>query len=553
MKKYSIILTAIITCTVIAGCYNPSVEGGPCHEITGQCTGSLVCTVVENRHVCTALGDGTEGSACGTAAPCGPGFSCVLQDNSSVCLTTENRPGGACVPERSTCPEDYPCSFNNGSYTCSPPAIGSEVWNHQSVSVNNENSAINLGNFQITTVHYHDGEWILGGSCGNIFASTNEKIMGDMMWERVYTISSCSSQSVNAIHQSGSTWRAATDAEVGIIRCTGNCTSSSSWPEDPDDTTANDGGANVYSDDSNPESEPDQIADIYSWGDHWVAVTRAMDSDFKIFVYDEADEISIPRNSPRWLPEGFAAGIFTGRDDNAGGLDTLNAVHYGGGYWVAVGGVGEASVVYTSLDSNIKNIWVRTTKTNPNQSDLAANQVQDDVGNAALVDVHYGGTTWVAIGTGSLITGTVANGTFDWNEVSLNIDSTIALKDVHYDDGTWIVVGDGGTILRSTDGKNWASVTNLTITDQNLNAVYYAPGTWVAVGDMGTIITSEDGMVWTTVSSDAKNDPVPPLPVTQTLRDVHYGGGIWVIVGGDADGPPIILAQYTPNFVTSIQ
>ena len=545
MKKYSIILTAIITCAVIAGCYNPSVEGGPCHEITGQCTGSLVCTVVESRHVCTALGDGTEGSACGTAAPCDPGFRCVLQGNSSVCLATENRPGGACVLGTTGiagtgCPEDYPCTFNNGSFTCSPPTIGSSLWEQQFIEADSQ------GIFHINDVHYYDGTWMLGSSCGNIFTSTNNNIIANGSWNRVFPVGATNQcnppLAVNAIRQSGSTWRVATDAATGIIRCTGNCTNSSSWPENIADY---DTGANVYEDDSTPVLEPDEIADIYPWGDHWVAVTRSLSANPKIYVYDEAD------NTPQWQSENSLVGFTRGM--GAGDTDQLNAVRYGGGYWVAVGVVGDESVVYTSADSIIKGVWTRTTKrTEPEQAN------QGDVGDAELVDVHYGRTEWVAIGTNSLITSTVANdGRFDWREITalssdnnggvLPVLPNVALNDVHYDDGTWIVVGDRGTILRSTDNAStWESRTNPEITENNLNAVYYAPGTWVAVGDMGTIITSEDGMVWTAVSNNAKPHPsaAAPLPVTETLWDVHYGGGIWVIVGGNGDTSPVILTQY---------
>ncbi len=525
MKKYSIILTAIITCVVVAGCYNPSVAGGPCHEITGQCTGSLVCAVIDNRHVCTAQGDGTEGSSCGSAAPCDPGFRCVLQEDRSICLITENKPGGACVPNTSACPDDFQCRFNNGGFTCSPPSIGSSSWSEQIVPdlfVSGRDGPNGGRGFRINDIHYYDGTWLLGSSCGSIFTNTNADIRTSSDWESVFApiSSACTSQSVNAIHRSGSTWRVATDADLGIVSCRGNCANDAAWPEITipmninADNNPYDIGSNVL------PNLPDEIADIYSWGDHWVAVTRSSSTNDKILVYDEAD------SDPAWSSAPFPL---------EGMGDVLNVVRYGSGYWVAAGGSPAGGVVYTSSDRNIGDTqWTR---------------VAQDVGSAPLVDIHYNGTEWVAIGeNATLITSRVnrATGAFAWTAVDIvsldGVSDGVALNDIHYDDGTWVVVGDDGTILRRTDDgqSTWESRRNPLTTTDNLNALYYAPGTWVAVGDNGTIITSEDGVDWIVVGSTT----------TASLWDVQYGGGIWVVVGGgDADDHaategPVILVQY---------
>ena len=516
MKKYSIILTAIITCTVVAGCYNPSFAGGPCHEITGQCTGSLICTVIRNRHVCSVQGDGAEGSACGTTTPCGAGFRCVLQGGSSICLATENRPGGVCAPGISTCPEDYPCTRNNGSFTCSPPAIGSITWREQELS--------GTGNYYINDVHYYDGTWILAATCGRVYASTNADITNGTSFREVATGSTCASadsSSLRTIHQNGPIWRIGGEIDAGILQCDGNCTTSaatSHW-------TAEDIQAGF-----------ENVTDIYSWGDHWVALTTlavspnptgAPNDRGRIAIYDDADEM------PGWTVYNIG--------DVASTEDGLNAVHYGDGNWVAVGAQGDA-VVYTSPDNMIKTSWTLYDD-------------NDRVGEGVLNDVYYSGTKWVAVGSaGTITTSTVAeDDTFNWmvvadDDITTNDNlANVVLQDVHYDDETWIAVGTGGTILQSTnDGASWISRTSGDITNNNLNAVYYAPGTWVAVGDAGTIITSTDGTDWIAVNSSTEDESI-----TASLRDVHYGGGIWVIVGGD--NLPVVLAQYTPNFATSIQ
>jgi len=86
----------------------------------------------------------------------------------------------------------------------------------------------------------------------------------------------------------------------------------------------------------------------------------------------------------------------------------------------------------------------------------------------------------------------------------------------------FVAVGAGGTILRSTDGQNWALVPSVPTTN-NLNAVSYSGSAFIAVGDGGVILTSSNGLVWTQSLGAAVN--------TNTLNAIKCIGSNCFAVG----------------------
>jgi hypothetical protein len=109
-----------------------------------------------------------------------------------------------------------------------------------------------------------------------------------------------------------------------------------------------------------------------------------------------------------------------------------------------------------------------------------------------------------------------------------------ALQSIIYENGQYVVVGSPGTIITSTDGKNW--IQRQTDPLSFLNSVAYGNGQFVAVGgrlridwagktvnDGYAILTSTDGVNWI------------PRGTTLPLFDlggVAFGWGLFVAVGG---------------------
>ncbi|MCP5536312.1 MAG: PKD domain-containing protein [Akkermansiaceae bacterium] len=80
------------------------------------------------------------------------------------------------------------------------------------------------------------------------------------------------------------------------------------------------------------------------------------------------------------------------------------------------------------------------------------------------------------------------------------------LRDIAYGGGVYMASGDAGTLLRSTDGISWITVSSGVST--NLQGVGYGDGGFVVVGANGssqgaTILTSTDGAAWLDTSSSA--------------------------------------------------
>jgi photosystem II stability/assembly factor-like uncharacterized protein len=102
------------------------------------------------------------------------------------------------------------------------------------------------------------------------------------------------------------------------------------------------------------------------------------------------------------------------------------------------------------------------------------------------------------------------------------VNAGIRLSAVTHGGGLWITVGDYGTILHSSDGRNWSR--SAPITRSHLRGVVYDRGIYVAVGDEGVILTSPDGIIWTKQDSS----------VTETLWAIAAGRGEFVAVGSNS-------------------
>ena len=105
-----------------------------------------------------------------------------------------------------------------------------------------------------------------------------------------------------------------------------------------------------------------------------------------------------------------------------------------------------------------------------------------------------------------------------WTQVALV--PRAGLNAVSFVGDTFLAVGEKGTVLTSTDGRNWVSQTPLG--DMTLRGISAGEGMIVIVGDSGSIFTSRTGATWTQQVSNSTNQ----------LNSVAFGNGTFVVVGG---------------------
>ncbi|MGI6628558.1 MAG: immunoglobulin-like domain-containing protein [Bacillota bacterium] len=179
---------------------------------------------------------------------------------------------------------------------------------------------------------------------------------------------------------------------------------------------------------------------------------------------------------------------------------SLREVKYLNGKFMAVGERGALGVSVNGID------WT--------SSDLKVSHT--------LEAIAYGNGKYIAIGnqrTG--LDGTIYGSADGVNWTHLATVPDHYLSDIICVDGKFVAVGQSGRILTSADGATW-KVTAAAEVKNQLNAVAYADGTYVAVGKSGVVVTSPDGENWAE----------RPSLGSDTLRDVAYGNGRFVIVGG---------------------
>ena len=150
--------------------------------------------------------------------------------------------------------------------------------------------------------------------------------------------------------------------------------------------------------------------------------------------------------------------------------------------------------------------------------------------------VQVSGQPWVIesiSGDTATIRKVVAQGDGPVNCVAV-ADSTFgtdAISGVAWGNNTWVAVGARGKIAYSSDGRSWTAVppgTNVgqtgfpaTGTASGIGAVAFGNGMFIAVGNR--MASSPDGRTWTAVTSN----------LSFTITSIAYGGGRWVVVGGN--------------------
>ncbi len=160
----------------------------------------------------------------------------------------------------------------------------------------------------------------------------------------------------------------------------------------------------------------------------------------------------------------------------------------------------------------------------------AQDEILEGIGgstNLLLAVGTAGVTLWSPAGTTNIVSTNSSGGTYTnevnllgivWNEVSPR-PTTNELQGVGVFGSTYIITGGKGTILTSTDGRQWTP--RVSGVSQMLSSVAASPTRVVVTGDFGTVLTSDDAISWT----------VRTPPVTNWIYQVRYLNNQFVAVG----------------------
>jgi len=128
-----------------------------------------------------------------------------------------------------------------------------------------------------------------------------------------------------------------------------------------------------------------------------------------------------------------------------------------------------------------------------------------------------------------------------WTQQIEKVGTNVSLYGVIYHGSQWIVVGQDydfslnswvGVIYTSSDGVTW---TQRSRGGPPLSKIAYGANVFIAIGDSGTILSSSDGINWSAKTSGTST----------TLRDISFGNGHFVIVGGHFSGNAVVVLNST--------
>ena len=148
------------------------------------------------------------------------------------------------------------------------------------------------------------------------------------------------------------------------------------------------------------------------------------------------------------------------------------------------------------------------------------------MGDSVLLAVTYSKGQFAAVGKeGTVITSTDGK---EWTKRNSGTRQT--LRGIIQDEsGKFVAVGKEGTIITSTDGKKWTK--RISNTELDILGITYGKGKFVAVGHKGIILTSTNGETW-----EQRAEIFTGLPSGKlgTLFDITYADGKFVAVGDKA-------------------
>jgi len=288
-----------------------------------------------------------------------------------------------------------------------------------------------------------------------------------------------------------------------------------------------------------------------------------------------------------------AGPVWTTVTSTFGTTNTINAVTWGGGVFVAVGASGKIAysadgISWTAVsDSKFGTSAINcvawgdgkfmaggeggklASSVDGSSWELVSNSSFSS--SQAINGIVWGSDKWAAVGTGR--TAYSANGT-NWTGASSNDafnyqQGAPNLRGVAFGNGTFVLVGPSGgqaygsSLASSTNGINWTArnIGNLTQDDDYVTSVCFGNGKFIA-RNRKMILYSSNGTSWDKVAGLSSsinlygvaagngkfaavgannailfsNDGISWTPLTgvsigSVLNDVAYGNGTWVAVG----------------------
>ena len=142
------------------------------------------------------------------------------------------------------------------------------------------------------------------------------------------------------------------------------------------------------------------------------------------------------------------------------------------------------------------------------------------------------GTTAVAVGDGGTIRSSIDGITWSTRTVP-EFASNIYFQDITWDGSKFIAVGTDynftingwvSVIYTSSDGATWTRRLLGTTSGTELRAVSYGSSHYIAVGDSGTVLRSTDGTTWNTIT-------ISGITTSQSFEGVAWNGSLYVITG----------------------
>jgi len=200
----------------------------------------------------------------------------------------------------------------------------------------------------------------------------------------------------------------------------------------------------------------------------------------------------------------------------------LADVEWGDGRWVAVGSLGSAGAIFTSLDDGLT--W---------------DNVTENPGAAGNLCVRYG-ASWVVGGIGGQVLRST-NGTAYTAGV---FNAATDVNDVAFDNGSWLAV-TARDVRRSNDaGATWALAAGAVAATGVLRAIGVAAGRWIIGGDSAQLYMSDDTITWT---APAFNGGAGRIIYDLTPTSGASAG--WCLVGAKtagASGTAMIFVSLSP-------
>ncbi len=154
----------------------------------------------------------------------------------------------------------------------------------------------------------------------------------------------------------------------------------------------------------------------------------------------------------------------------------------------------------------------------------------------AMHSIAYDGTTYVSAGRNGIWTSTDLK---SWQRATLPATASVDYATVIHASGEFIAVGSG--VISSTDGMTW-TVRYAPKPDNYWSTVAYVNGIYLAAGEGTSLLGSTDGHTWNTVSTGLS----VAANTTLILNGVAWNGSLFAVTG----------ASYTENsshLITSTQ